>query len=114
MLHRLQSFDTIGALLFAPAIVTKLLALQWRGTAHVWKSATIICLFFGGAGLHVVFGLWQVRRGDAAMIPPRLIMERTMFSACFTEFFAMGAVFISIYYLPEWFQVIKAPPPPNP
>ncbi|KAJ5959964.1 Major facilitator superfamily domain general substrate transporter [Penicillium vulpinum] len=107
VLHRLQNLDLLGASLFAPAIVMIFLALQWGGTEHAWKSATIIGLFIGGAGLGVVFALWQVRRGDNAMIPPRLITERTMFFSCFSEFFAMGAVYISIYYLPEWFQVIK-------
>ncbi|KAH8804570.1 major facilitator superfamily domain-containing protein [Xylogone sp. PMI_703] len=109
--QRLRSLDLIGALLFAPAIIMILLALQWGGTAYTWKSATIIGLFIGGAGLGLVFALWQIRRGDSAMIPPRLITERTMFFACFTEFFAMGAVYISIYYLPEWFQVIKGASP---
>ncbi|KAJ5743570.1 hypothetical protein N7533_008440 [Penicillium manginii] len=82
-------------------------ALQWGGTEHAWKSATIIGLFIGGAGLGFVFALWQKRKGDNAMIPPRLITERTMLFSCLSEFFAMGAVYTSIYYLPEWFQVIK-------
>ena len=41
------------------------------------------------------------------MIPPRLLTERTMFLSCSVEFFAMGAVYISIYYLPQYFQVVK-------
>ncbi|KAJ5163159.1 Major facilitator superfamily domain general substrate transporter [Penicillium coprophilum] len=107
VLRRLQNLDLLGASLFAPAIIMIFLALQWGGTEHAWKSANIIGLFIGGAGLGLVFALWQIRRGDDAMIPPRLITERTMFFSCFSEFFAMGAVYISIYYLPEWFQVIK-------
>ncbi|KAJ5184934.1 Major facilitator superfamily domain general substrate transporter [Penicillium cf. griseofulvum] len=107
VLHRLQNLDLLGASIFAPAIIMIFLALQWGGTEYAWKSATIIGLFIGGAGLGLVFALWQIRRGDSAMIPPRLITERTMFFSCFSEFFAMGAVYISIYYLPEWFQVIK-------
>ncbi|KAF7553104.1 hypothetical protein G7Z17_g3884 [Cylindrodendrum hubeiense] len=111
ILSRLESLDLPGAMLFAPAIIMILLALQWGGTTYAWKSPTIIGLFVGGAGLGVVFALWQVYKGDKAMIPPRLITERTMFFACSTEFFAMGAVFISIYYLPQWFQVIKGASP---
>ncbi|KAJ5969659.1 hypothetical protein N7501_005907 [Penicillium viridicatum] len=111
VLRRLQNLDLLGAVLFAPAIIMIFLALQWGGTEYAWKSATIIGLFIGGAGLGVVFALWQIRKGDDAMIPPRLISERTMFFSCFSEFFAMGAVYISIYYLPEWFQVIKGASP---
>lgn len=111
VLRRLQNLDLLGAILFAPAIIMVFLALQWGGTEYPWKSATIIGLFIGGAGVGVVFALWQIRKGDDAMIPPRLICERTMFFSCFSEFFAMGAVYISIYYLPEWFQVIKGASP---
>ncbi|CAI7581359.1 unnamed protein product [Penicillium crustosum] len=111
VLRRLQDLDLLGAVLFAPAIIMIFLALQWGGIEYAWKSATIIGLFVGGAGLGVVFALWQIRKGDDAMIPPRLISERTMFFSCFSEFFAMGAVYISIYYLPEWFQVIKGASP---
>lgn len=104
---RLENMDWLGAFLFAPATIMIFLALQWGGTEHAWKSATIIGLFVGGAGVGFIFALWQMRRGDNAMIPPRLITERTMFFSCLGEFFAMGAVYTSIYYLPEWFQVIK-------
>lgn len=105
--QKLKSFDLIGFLAFAPAVIMILLALQWGGTTFAWKSATIIGLFVGGALLLVVFALWQIYKGDAGMIPPRIITQRTMFFACTAEFFAMGAVYISIYYLPEWFQVVK-------
>ncbi|RAH50914.1 MFS general substrate transporter [Aspergillus brunneoviolaceus CBS 621.78] len=111
ILHRLKSLDLIGALLFAPSIIMILLALQWGGTSYAWKSATIIGLFIGGAGLGLVFACWQVYKGDGAMTPPRLMTERTMLFCCLGEFCAMGAVYISIYYLPEWFQVIKGASP---
>ncbi|KAJ5106755.1 hypothetical protein N7456_003430 [Penicillium angulare] len=111
IVERLKGLDVPGAFMFAPSIIMILLALQWGGTTYPWKSATIIGLFLGSAGLGVVFALWQIYRKEKAMIPPRLITDRTLFFACFTEFFAMGAVYISIYYLPEWFQVIKGASP---
>ncbi|KAJ5673758.1 Major facilitator superfamily domain general substrate transporter [Penicillium macrosclerotiorum] len=107
ILHRLESLDLLGAIFFAPAVIMILLAVQWGGTEYAWKSATIIGLFIGGAGLGVIFAFWQVYRGEKAMIPPRLFTNRMMFFACFAEFFALGAVCISIYYIPEWFQVVK-------
>lgn len=111
--QKLEALDFVGFSLFAPAIIMVLLALQWGGSLHPWKSATIIGLLVGGGILGIVFALWQRYRGDHAMIPPRIITERTMFFACSTEFFAMGACFVSIYYLPEWFQVIKNASPTN-
>lgn len=111
VLQRLQRLDLIGVLLFAPSIIMILLVLQWGGIVYAWKSATIIGLFLGGAAIGLIFVLWEVRSGDSAMITPRLITERTMLFACLTEFFAMGSVYISIYYLPEWFQVVKGASP---
>ncbi|KAJ5723176.1 hypothetical protein N7488_001211 [Penicillium malachiteum] len=105
--EKLQSFDLLGLITFAPGIIMILLALQWGGTTFAWKSATIIGLLVTGVLLLVIFALWQIYKGDAGMISPRIITERTMFFACVSEFFAMGAVYISIYYLPEWFQVVK-------
>ncbi|CAK7225249.1 hypothetical protein SBRCBS47491_005823 [Sporothrix bragantina] len=107
LLQKLLGFDLIGLVAFAPAVVMLLMAVQWGGTKFAWSSATIIGLFVGGGVLSILFCLWQWRQGDRAMIPPRLIMERSMFFSCTCEFFAMGAVYISIYYLPEWFQVVK-------
>ncbi|KAF7532706.1 hypothetical protein G7054_g7741 [Neopestalotiopsis clavispora] len=107
VLQRLLRLDLIGVLLFVPCILMILLALQWGGTTYAWKSATIIGLLVGGAALGLVFAFWQRRTGDDAMFPPRIVTERTMSLACLVEFFAMGAVYTSIYYLPEWFQVVK-------
>lgn len=113
VLQRLRKLDGIGALLFIPSIVMILLPLQWGGTKYPWKSATIIGLFIGGGLLGIVFICWQSYKQDDAMIPPRLFTQRTMCAASLTNFFAMGAVMVSIYYLPEWFQVIKSASPVN-
>jgi EmrB/QacA subfamily drug resistance transporter len=110
-LQRIASLDYLGLGLFIPSVIMVLLALQWGGTVHAWKSATTIGLLVGGFGLGMVFVLWQLRKGDDAMIPPNIFTHRNVFGACFAEFFAMGAVLTSIYYLPEWFQVIKGASP---
>lgn len=107
VLDKLKKFDFIGLVLFAPSVMMLLLAVQWGGTTRPWNSATITGLFVGSGLLSIVFMLWQVRQGDAAMIPPRLLKERSMLFSCTAEFFAMGAIYISIYYLPEWFQVVR-------
>ncbi|KAF2429316.1 MFS general substrate transporter [Tothia fuscella] len=111
ILQRLAKLDGTGAALFIPAIIMILLALQWGGTNYAWKSATIVGLFVGGFLLTIIFALWQVHAGDDAMIPPRLITQRTILAACLINFLAMGAVMTSIYYLPLWFQVIKSASP---
>ncbi|THY13876.1 MFS general substrate transporter [Aureobasidium pullulans] len=109
--QKMASLDMVGLLLFAPATIMMLLALQWGGLEYAWGSATIIGLFVGSAVLVSVFALWQAYKGDDAMIPPRLFTKRVVFFACLTELFAMGTVYIAIFYLPQWFQIVKGVSP---
>ncbi|THZ71906.1 MFS general substrate transporter [Aureobasidium pullulans] len=109
--QKMASLDMVGLLLFAPATIMMLLALQWGGLQYAWGSATVIGLFVGSAVLVLVFALWQAYKGDDAMIPPRLFTKRVVFFACLTELFAMGTVYIAIFYLPQWFQIVKGVSP---
>ncbi|KAI4716185.1 MFS general substrate transporter [Aureobasidium sp. EXF-10727] len=109
--QKMRSLDLVGLLLFAPATIMMLLALQWGGLVYAWRSTTIIGLFVGAAVLTCIFALWQIRKGDDAMIPPQLLTQRVVFSACLTELFAMGTVYVATYYLPQWFQIVKGVSP---
>jgi MFS family permease len=108
---RAKKLDLFGAVLFIPSIVMVLLALQWGGNDHPWKSATIIGLFCGFGGLFSVFIAWQLYKGDGAMVPLRLLRRRTIIASSLTSMCVFGALFVNIYYIPEWFQVIKGASP---
>ena len=110
-MERIYKLDLIGAFLFTPAVVMVLLALQWGGNEFPWKSATIIGLFCGFGGMFLVFIAWQVRKGDSAMIPLGLLSRRTIISSCLTSLTVFGSLFVVIYYIPEWFQVVKGASP---
>ncbi|KAL6789516.1 major facilitator superfamily domain-containing protein [Trichoderma sp. SZMC 28013] len=109
--NRVKDLDLVGAFLFIPAIVMVLLALQWGGSAYPWRSATIIGLFLGFGALLAVFIGWEVHKGDDAMIPPSILLTRTVAFSCLTLAMSLGGVFIIVYYLPEWFQVVKGAGP---
>ncbi|KAK6008122.1 hypothetical protein QM012_000025 [Aureobasidium pullulans] len=109
--QKMASLDLVGLLLFAPATIMMLLALQWGGLVYAWRSATIVGLFVGAAVLTAIFALWQIRKGDNAMIPPKLFSQRVVFFACLTELFAMGTIYVATYYLPQWFQIVKGVSP---
>jgi MFS family permease len=111
LLERAKKLDLVGAFLFMPSIFMVLLALQWGGNEYPWKSATIIGLFCGFGGLFLVFVAWQVYKGDSAMIPLRLLGRRTIIASSLTSFCVFGSLFVVIYYIPEWFQVIKGASP---
>lgn len=48
--RRFLKFDPIGTILFVPAIICLLLALQWGGTTYPWSSGRVIASL-------VVFGI---------------------------------------------------------
>ncbi|KAL1853595.1 MFS sugar transporter [Diaporthe australafricana] len=103
----LNEFDPVGTVLFMPAIVCLLLALQWGGTTYTWNSGRVIALFVVFGVLISAFLFIQWRQQDNATIPPRIIKMRTVWSGA-TFSAATGAAFFSgIYFLPLWFQAVK-------
>ena len=76
--QKLRQVDILGAFLFVPAVTCVLLALQWGGTHFHWNDSRIIILLVLSIVLLVVFAWWQHRRGDAAMIPPRILIQRSI------------------------------------
>lgn len=103
----LNEFDPLGTVVFMPAIVCLLLALQWGGTTYAWNSGRIIALFVVFGVLISAFLFIQWRQQDNATVPPRVFKMRTVWSgAAFAA--SVGAAFFSgIYFLPLWFQAVK-------
>ena len=103
----LLKLDLIGFCLFAPFAVQFLLALQWGGTTHPWKSATIIGLFCGAFATLCVWATWNYRKGEDAMVPFSAMRRRIVWASCAAMFFFFGSVMVAIYYLPIYFQTVR-------
>lgn len=97
----LSRFDFYGMITAIAAIVCCLLALQWGGTTYAWDSARIVSLFTLSGILLCAVIVIQIRKGDEAMLPPRIMKNRSILGA--TGFMmAMGACyFVVIYYVSE-------------
>ncbi|OAP57427.1 hypothetical protein AYL99_08165 [Fonsecaea erecta] len=109
--ERILNIDIIGCAIFMPTIVMALLALQWGGHQYPWKSATVIGLLCGFAGSATLFLVWEHRKADKAMIPFSILFQRSILLSCLFSSFMFGAYIVNIYYMPEWFQVIKGASP---
>ncbi|KAF2661948.1 MFS general substrate transporter [Lophiostoma macrostomum CBS 122681] len=103
----LWKLDPIGLALFLPSVICVLLALQWGGTTYAWSNGRIIALF-------VVFGLTliafiavQAKLGENATIPPRIALQRTIWSSSIFIFCLSSSFFVLIYFLPIYFQAVK-------
>lgn len=109
--ERIGRLDLIGAGLFIPAVIMLLMALQWGGLTYPWNSGRIIGLLVGGSILVIIFGVWQWHKGGDAMIPPPILLQRSVFFACLTAMMSMGTMVLLGTWMPEWFQAIKGVSP---
>ncbi|ESK95105.1 major facilitator superfamily transporter [Moniliophthora roreri MCA 2997] len=103
----LKKFDSWGTLVFIPAIVSLLLALQWGGTKYPWASARIIALFVVFGVLIIAFAGIQIWKQDDATVPPRILFQRSILASALFAFSLGASFFILVYFIPIWFQAIK-------
>jgi MFS family permease len=105
--ERLKQFDIVGTIVFVPAIVCLLLALQWGGTEYPWSDGRIIALFVVFALLIIVFVAVQFRNDERVTVPIRIASQRSVAASALFGMLLSGSFFLFIFYLPIWFQAIK-------
>ncbi|KAK1974027.1 major facilitator superfamily transporter [Colletotrichum cereale] len=104
--------DLPGFVLFAPAAVMFLLALQFGGNDYSWDSSVVIGLFVGAGVMALLFLYWEHRLGDdEAMMPLDLFKNRIIWTSCVVGAMSMGVTMVSSYYLPLYFQSVKGATP---
>lgn len=107
MQARVKQLDPFGTVIFIPAIVCLLLALQWGGSKYPWKDGRIIALFVISGILVSIFIAIQFWQQENATVPPRILKQRSMAASVWFSFCIGGSFFVLVYYLPIWFQAIK-------
>ncbi|KAL9129369.1 MAG: hypothetical protein Q9217_002169 [Psora testacea] len=107
VLKKLLSLDLIGNFILICASVMLFLALQFNSSNIPWQSAKIIGLLVGAGLTAIVFVLWQWHMGDDALLPGKIITQRSVAVSCLAAFFIYGTILVHAYYLPIWFQAIK-------
>jgi MFS family permease len=106
-LKKVSGLDLIGNLLFLGAAIMFFLALQLNESGLPWSSSRIIGLFVGSGVTTIAFVAWQWHRGDRALIPPRIVLQRSVAASCIAAFSIYGTMLLHAYYLPIWFQAVK-------
>jgi hypothetical protein len=105
--ERLKEFDPFGTVVFIPAVICLLLALEWGGTKYSFANGRIIALFVIFGILVVAFIGIQFWKGDTATVPPRIMNQRTMIGGSLFIFCFGASFFLFIYFIPIWFQAVK-------
>lgn len=108
----IPQLDLPGFILFAPACIMLLLALQFGGDgSHAWNSATVIGLFIGAGITGIIFCFWEARVGEGAMIPGVLLRNRIMLASLGQTICLMASVLVASTFLPIYFQAVRGASP---
>ncbi|OLN88014.1 putative HC-toxin efflux carrier TOXA 2 [Colletotrichum chlorophyti] len=105
--EKVLQMDLPGTFLVMAAVVCFILAFQWGGSFKPWNDSTVIGTIVGFVLIAIVFVGCEIYMGDRAILPPRLMKMRRIWSNCAHVFFVSGGFFIHIYYLPIFFQSIQ-------
>lgn len=98
----IQKLDPVSNVIFVPAIVCLLLALQWGGSRYPWSHGRIIALFVLFGVLISIFIFIQVRKGERAIVPPRILKRSIVAGAWFS--LCLGSSFFIIVYFVSGFE----------
>ncbi|KAI0446145.1 putative multidrug resistance protein fnx1 [Xylaria telfairii] len=109
IMHRL---DIVGAVLLLFAIVSLAAGFEEAGSLFPWKSAYVITLLVLGGILTITLLLWEyyLTKKDGVMepvLPWRFFTNRFISAVLFTFFFLGGPFIISVYQLPQRFQIVN-------
>ncbi|KAH8835028.1 major facilitator superfamily domain-containing protein [Flagelloscypha sp. PMI_526] len=104
--EKLLQMDFIGVILVMGAIVSYMLALQHGGLSKAWNSSEVIGLIVAFAAISLVFSGWEYFLRERAMLPPRLLKQRTIAISCIAVFLFSGSYFVIMYEVPIYFQSI--------
>lgn len=107
MRTKLRDVDLLGVCLFFPCVVCLVLALSWAGVTYRWSDFRIILTLSMTVVLALVFGYWQHYRQDSAILPLRILKQRSVYLSGLFSFCNSGSLFVLTYYLPIYFQAIK-------
>ena len=100
--------DPIGTLIFVPSIVCLVLALQWGGSEYPWSSGKIVGLLVTCGVLFVAFWVLQAAKPATATVPMRIATQRSVLGGVIFLFLLNGSLFAIVYFLPIWFEAVKA------
>ncbi|KAI0491189.1 major facilitator superfamily domain-containing protein [Xylaria cf. heliscus] len=104
----IPQLDIIGFIIFAPAAILLLLALQFgSGDTYAWNSPTIIGLFVGAGVGAILFLLWEWKAGEVAIIPFSMVKNRIVWASTLQYISLISAVFVGTQYFPIFFQGVK-------
>ncbi|THX52887.1 putative major facilitator superfamily transporter [Aureobasidium pullulans] len=105
--ERIKRVDFLGAITLCTALVLLLLGLNSGGNIVPWNHPLVyVSLPLSGVAL-AAFVYIEDTVAKEPVIPVRLLLHRTVASACLTNWFLTMAVYALFYYVPIYFQIVQ-------
>lgn len=100
-----KRIDFLGALTLISTLVLLLLGLNSGGNVVPWSHPLVISTLSLSAVSLAIFIYIENSYAMEPVIPVKLMLNRTVFSACLTNWFSTMCVFALLFYGPIYFQV---------
>lgn len=104
-MSRIKRVDFLGSITLVTSLVLLLLALNSGGNIVPWNHPLVLVSLPLFAAFLVAFIFVEDRVAGEPIIPVRLLLHRTVWTACLTNWFTTMSVFAILYYGPIYFQI---------
>ncbi|KAM0514597.1 hypothetical protein ACHAPE_006592 [Trichoderma viride] len=104
---KLGQLDLLSTALFVPALTCLFIALSWAGLKYPWGDARVIVLFALFGLLFTAFAYIQHRKGDDALLPLRIMKQRSIMAGLVFSLCTNGAMNVLEFYIPTYYQAVR-------
>lgn len=104
-MSRLRRIDFLGSATLVVSLVLFLFGLNTGGNQLPWNHPLILTTLPLSGVFLLLFVYVEEKVASEPMIPVRLLLNRTVLSACLTNWFGTMSVFAVLLYSPLYFQV---------
>lgn len=105
--EKILQMDISGSAIIVGGVTAYVLAFQWGGITKAWSDGSVIGALVGFGVCLILFVINEWYLGERAMVPGRLLKNRTISVAMGFIFLLGGGFFLLLYYVPLYFQVIQ-------
>ncbi|KAI9172728.1 MFS-type efflux pump MFS1 [Paramyrothecium foliicola] len=102
--EKFKKINLIGTVLIVPATTLLLIAIQWGGIKYGWGDWRIITSLVASVVLFAGFGYLQYRQGEQAILPPKVLRQRSILAGTWYAACSEGVLAVTEYYMSIYFQ----------
>ncbi|KAK7550060.1 major facilitator superfamily domain-containing protein [Phyllosticta citricarpa] len=103
---RVRRVDFLGSVTLVTSLVLLLLGLNSAGNIVAWTHPLVLVSLSLFAVFLVAFLVVEDRLASEPIIPVRLLLHRTVWAACLTNWFTTMSVFALLFYGPIYLQIL--------